>query len=84
VSFLAERSVYPAFGIQGGQAGTTGALAINGKPTDPKRQYVLAHGDTVHLTTLGGGGHGDPKERDRAALHSDIDEGTVTDPSDYE
>lgn len=84
VSFLAERSVYPAFGIQGGQAGTTGALAINGTPTDPKRQYVLAHGDTVHLTTPGGGGHGNPKERDRAALQSDIDEGTVTNPSDYE
>ncbi|MDP6884238.1 MAG: hydantoinase B/oxoprolinase family protein, partial [Rhodospirillales bacterium] len=84
VSFLAERSVYPAFGIKGGQAGTTGALAINGQKTDPKRQYVLGHGDTVGLTTPGGGGHGNPKERDRDTLQSDLDEGYVTDPSDYE
>ena len=58
VSFLAERTVIPAFGIEGGGAGATGALHINGEKVDPKRQYVLGAGETIQLSTPGGGGHG--------------------------
>ncbi|RYJ00453.1 MAG: hypothetical protein EON47_13800 [Acetobacteraceae bacterium] len=59
--------MFPAFGIEGGQAGAPGELRINGEKTDPKRQYVLKAGDTVLLRTPGGGGHGDPAARDAAA-----------------
>lgn len=83
VSFLAERTIFPAFGIEGGQAGAPGELRINGEKTDPKRQYVLQRGDRVTLCTPGGGGHGDPRERDRAALASDLAAGYVTDSSPY-
>ena len=58
VSFLAERTVIPAFGVEGGGAGATGALHINGEKVDPKRQYVLRAGETIQLSTPGGGGHG--------------------------
>jgi N-methylhydantoinase B len=58
VSFLAERTVIPAFGIEGGQAGACGELRINGEKVDPKRQYVLRKGETILLATPGGGGHG--------------------------
>jgi hypothetical protein len=58
VSFLAERTVIPAFGVEGGGAGSTGALHINGEKVDPKRQYVLRAGETIQLSTPGGGGHG--------------------------
>ena len=57
VSFLAERTVIPAFGIQGGGAGATGFLRINGSDIDPKSQHVLHQGDRVLLATPGGGGH---------------------------
>lgn len=83
VSFLAERTIFPAFGIEGGKAGAPGVLRINGATTDPKRQYVLKHGDTVSMATPGGGGHGDPRARDAAALAADIDAGYVTDASAY-
>lgn len=83
VSFLAERTIFPAFGIEGGQAGAPGVLRINGQTTDPKRQYVLKRGDTVSLSTPGGGGHGDPAARDRAALAADQAAGYVTDPAPY-
>jgi N-methylhydantoinase B len=83
VSFLAERTVFPAFGVEGGAAGAPGELRINGERTDPKRQYVLRRGDTVLLATPGGGGHGDPRERDPAALAADLAAGTVTDPAPY-
>ena len=58
VSFLGERTVIPAFGIEGGEAGATGELRINGERVDPKRQYVLRRGETIHMATPGGGGHG--------------------------
>jgi N-methylhydantoinase B len=79
VSFLAERTVVPAFGIEGGEAGAPGVLKINGKRVDPKRQYLLDHGDTVTLATPGGGGHGAAHERRPDAVATDLAEGYVTD-----
>jgi N-methylhydantoinase B len=80
VSFLAERTVFPAFGIEGGGAGSPGALRINGNAVDPKRQYVLQQGDTVLLATPGGGGHGDPAARDADALRTDGAAGYIAAP----
>jgi N-methylhydantoinase B len=77
VSFLAERTIFPAFGIEGGQDGAPGVLKINGKQVDPKRQYVLKAGDTVSMSTPGGGGHGDPRERSEAARARDVAAGYV-------
>ena len=78
VSFLAERTIFPAFGIEGGHPGAPGELRINGQQVDPKRQYVLKQGDTVSLGTPGGGGHGDPGRRDPRAVDRDVTEGYVT------
>ena len=83
VSFLAERTVFPAFGIEGGQAGAPGELRINGALTDPKKQYVIRKGDTVSLGTPGGGGHGDPKQRTDTALAADRAAGYVTTEAAY-
>jgi N-methylhydantoinase B len=83
VSFLAERTLFPAFGIEGGRDGAPGELRINGKATDPKKQYVIHKGDTVSLGTPGGGGHGDPRQRDPAALAADIASGYVSDRRCY-
>lgn len=77
VSFLAERTLVPAFGIEGGEPGAPGELRINGRRCDPKRQYVLNRGDTVSLATPGGGGHGDPRLRDPALIRADLEAGYV-------
>lgn len=71
VSFLAERTIFPAFGIEGGEPGAPGMLRINGEAVDPKRQYVLAKGDTVLLGTPGGGGHGSVATRSERACEAD-------------
>jgi N-methylhydantoinase B len=84
VSFLAERTIFPAFGIEGGRDGEVGRLKINGEATDPKKQYIMKHGETVYLATPGGGGHSDPTSRDRDTLEQDIKMGYVTRRSDYE
>jgi N-methylhydantoinase B len=77
VSFLAERTLFPAFGIEGGEAGAPGVLKINGEAVDPKRQYVLKRGDTVSLATPGGGGHGDASQRPPARVAADRAAGYV-------
>jgi N-methylhydantoinase B len=58
-------------------------LRINGEKTDPKKQYVVNKGDTVSLGTPGGGGHGDPRQRDAAALAADLAAEYVTDRAAY-
>ena len=83
MSFLAERTVFPAFGVEGGQDGAPGELKINGAKTDPKKQYVLRKGDTVSLGTPGGGGHGEPRQRSDTALAADVEAGYVTGRAAY-
>lgn len=77
VSFLAERTRFPAFGIEGGKPGAAGQLLINGRAVDPKMQYVLQRGDTVQMSTPGGGGHGDPNTRDVERVGADLKAGYV-------
>ena len=83
VGFLAERTIYPAFGIAGGGPGAPGAVEIDGDPANPKRQHIIKTGSTVRLATPGGGGHGDPRARDRRATAEDLEQGYITDASPY-
>ena len=62
-----RRTKYPAPGIAGGEDGGCGRLQVNGETVGTKEQYVLSKGDTVELSTPGGGGYGPPEERDPAA-----------------
>jgi len=63
LSFMAERTRFPAPGLAGGGAGGLGDVRINGKKVDHRRQHVLAHGDTVLVSTPGGGGYGPARAR---------------------
>ncbi len=83
VSFLTEHILYPPFGIVGGLPGALGVLEINGEVVHAKRQYVLKKGDTILLSTPGGGGHGNPEERDKAMLREDVEQGYVADLKPY-
>jgi N-methylhydantoinase B len=77
VSFLAERTAFPALGIHGGEAGAPGILKINGQVSDTKNQYILNRGDTVLMATPGGGGYGDPAARRATAMAADAAAGYV-------
>ena len=47
MSFLAERTIFPVFGIEGGRDGAPGELRINGVKSDPKKPYVMNKDDTI-------------------------------------
>ncbi len=83
ISKMFHRINHPAAGRRGGGAGAPGAvlLAQDGKttPLRGKGRDVVPAGARLILATPGGGGIGDPKERDPAAIATDIRNGFVAD-----
>jgi N-methylhydantoinase B len=78
-----DRSHTPAWGIDGGEAAQPPEVVINEGRPDERRQLKgtnipLRRGDTITTRTGGGGGCGDPADRDRAAIARDIAEGYLT------
>jgi N-methylhydantoinase B len=63
VSFMAERTAFPAPGLAGGGAGERGDVRINGRRVDNRKQHVLERGDRVLIATPGGGGYGPVRAR---------------------
>lgn len=78
VSFLAERTRFPAPGLFGGEAGSPGAVVLNGQAIDPKVTHFVESGDLLELRTPGGGGFGPPAKRHGGAVRRDIEEGYVS------
>jgi N-methylhydantoinase B len=72
VVFLAERVRYAAPGACGGEPGGLGDVRINGTSVgDTKRQVILGEGDTILISTPGGGGYGEPGERSPDRIERD-------------
>jgi N-methylhydantoinase B len=86
LSVLAERAVLPPFGVCGGGAGATNRfwLRRDGAPIQPSplpgkvSAFPVEPGDVLMMESSGGGGFGDPLERDPAAVLADLAEGYVT------
>jgi N-methylhydantoinase B len=86
VSILADRSKSPPFGIAGGHAGARMELllALDGErepevfPAADCDDVKLVYGSRVILRMPGGGGYGDPRDRDPGALDLDVRRGYVS------
>ena len=74
-----DRIDHPARGRDGGKNGAAGAVALkSGKRLKGKGFQTIPPDDRLVVMTPGGGGLGDPQERDRAAVAGDVTEGLVT------
>jgi N-methylhydantoinase B len=78
VSALADRTHVPAPGADGGHDGAPGEVSVDGRPLPTKRLTSLAPDARVRLDLPGGGGVGDPRERDPQAVLRDVVDGYVT------
>ncbi|MGI9336295.1 MAG: hydantoinase B/oxoprolinase family protein [Gammaproteobacteria bacterium] len=93
VSQMTDRHRIKPWGLTGGLEGGNGATLLNSKGTSDWLTVVQAHnksssskfsnvvfrpGDRVRLVTPGGGGYGDPRERDPATVQEDLAEGYIS------
>ena len=93
INGLSDRFIRPAAGLQGGHAGAVGEFTIRRHGASEWRTVVedsdamspskfaditLHPGDRVRFSSPGGGGFGQPEERDPAALEADLVAGYVT------
>ena len=82
---LGERGTFPPFGVNGGRPAALNRFVFeqdDGEHTPPLVSKVtdvrLRRGQKVRLETPGGGGFGDPLERDPAAVARDVRLGYVS------
>jgi len=74
----------PPWGVKGGQAGRTGGIWIN--PGKAGERFVpgfsdgikLDKGDLVRIVSAGGGGYGDPLEREPVRVEDDVADGFIS------
>jgi N-methylhydantoinase B len=69
---------YPSEGLFNGKPGAKAQFLVNGKPGNPYGLTQLAPGDVVIMDAAGGGGYGDPRERDPELVQEDVIQGYVT------
>jgi N-methylhydantoinase B len=82
ISTRIERTLCPAWGMNGGSDGAPGHCLIergDGTAQRALKEVVMLNaGDRVCVHTGGGGGYGDPKTRDRERVRIDVMRGYVS------
>ena len=77
-----DRTLCPPWGLAGGRDGSVSGIEIRyadgRRETLTKGERRLVPGDRVTVRSGGGGGYGDPAERDPAAIALDLERGYVT------
>jgi N-methylhydantoinase B len=74
----AGRFRYPAEGLFDGKPGTRAQFLVNGEPGNPYGLTQLKPGDRVTIDAPGGGGYGQPFEREPELVAGDVLEGYVS------
>ena len=86
LSVLADKNIIPPFGVAGGVGGAGNRFTVvrDGETVEPSPVpgkvggFSLEAGDVVRMETSGGGGYGDPLERDPGKVHGDVALGYLT------
>lgn len=84
VNFNVERTLCPPWGLSGGRPGAVAEAWVQGKPGGPwdsvkkVTNYPIVPVSRVVFLTAGGGGFGDPWERDPDAVAQDTREGYIS------
>jgi len=64
--------------VLGGGDAPRGFLSIRGESQDAGRQVILRAGDRIVSHIPGGGGYGNPRERDRQSVARDLQDELIT------
>jgi N-methylhydantoinase B/oxoprolinase/acetone carboxylase alpha subunit len=92
-SQMTDRHIFAPWGLHGGKPGGLGATLVlkagtqkwqdmreaDGKKSTSRYSNVrIRKGDRLRLVSPGGGGYGDPRDRDRELIVNDINQGYVS------
>jgi len=69
---------YAPEGLFDGRDGSKAQFLVNGEPGNPYGLTQLSPGDEIVMDAAGGGGFGDPLERDPELVESDVTDGYVS------
>lgn len=72
IAVQAGRYIYPPEGMFGGKDGSLAKYLKNDQNADPSTMTFCEPGDTISFISAGGGGYGDPFERDPKAVEKDV------------
>jgi N-methylhydantoinase B len=77
-----DRAKFPPYGLAGGEPGgaSRSFITVDGKttPLPGKVTMTVPHGAVICHEQAGGGGHGDPRQRDPRLVQEDIADGKIT------
>jgi N-methylhydantoinase B len=72
IAIQAGRFRYPPKGLFKGGEGTKAQFVVNGQGGDPSGLTLCQSGDLIEFHSAGGGGYGDPLERDPQTVEQDV------------
>ncbi|MDG2112180.1 MAG: hydantoinase B/oxoprolinase family protein [Actinomycetota bacterium] len=83
ITAIIERTKCPPWGLDGGREGETGRIEVHRVGGDCSEVLIkgsasLEAGDRALLFSGGGGGHGDPADRETAAVAADVRRGYMS------
>ncbi len=79
INAMFDRCEHPARGRDGGEPGAPGNVSLDdGSAMQSKGRQWIPDGRHLVLNLPGGGGYGDPKNRDRALVKQDVKRGYIT------
>ena len=72
IAIQAGRYRYPPGGLVKGGSANTAQFVVNDQDGDPSGLTLCESGDMIEFHSAGGGGYGDPLERDPQAVEQDV------------
>ena len=80
ISGSAGRMRFPPAGLAGGGPGSLARIEVDGTPipASSSPEFSFRQGQLVRMLLPGGGGIGDPRQRDREAVEADLANGYIT------
>lgn len=78
LSGMIDRTLFEAQGLLGGLSGGIGEFKLNGETAVPKTVMWMEPDAVISLNPPGGGGYGNPSERDPQLVLQDVVDGYVT------
>jgi N-methylhydantoinase B len=76
---IADRSILSCWGVKGGRAGTPFQVTIDGREMEGLvDDEPVRAGEVIRIRTTGGGGWGDPLDRDPRRVAADVRDGKVS------